>query len=324
MEDGIDIYRNYILPAATGVKNQLVNLFAPTDTSALPYASQLASVARQQKLADMLTQIGAQDIPVSTAGGITAPISPWAALAKGLQSGAGSYMSAKAAADEAGLQKSEKADAISQLSALYKLPDTTGLVQSTEPAGTTSTPYSFDIPTLPGQKPSGQTVTANLDMPNIPRTEVGKIPGAARPYAEQQQMLNQWALGDNKNLAALAPVIAAQLKPTYVEQAAGSTMYENVNGVMKPTGLTGPLKPITKVIPDGVGGFLQESTDSAGNVTYATLDTSQIPSTGGTPSGGTPPIIDTPDQGANYPNSPNIVDRATHNIHPNPYYKGQR
>ena len=87
---------NALGSTATGVKNQLVNLFAPTDTSALPYASQLASVARQQKLAEMLSQMGTQEIPVSSAGGISAPISPLAVLAKGLQSGAGGYLGAKA------------------------------------------------------------------------------------------------------------------------------------------------------------------------------------------------------------------------------------
>ena len=87
---------NALGSTATGVKNQLVNLFAPTDTSALPYASQLASVARQQKLAEMLSQMGTQEIPVSSAGGISAPISPLAVLAKGLQSGVGGYLGAKA------------------------------------------------------------------------------------------------------------------------------------------------------------------------------------------------------------------------------------
>jgi hypothetical protein len=70
----------------------------------------------------MLTQMGAQDIPVSTAGGITAPISPWAALAKGLQSGAGSYMSAKAARDAAGLSKQDVADAMNATKNLYVMP----------------------------------------------------------------------------------------------------------------------------------------------------------------------------------------------------------
>jgi hypothetical protein len=84
------------------------------------------------------------------------------------------------------------------------------------------------------------SATANLDLPNAPGVQTATIPGGARPYAEQQQMLNQWAMGDNSKLAAMAPILAAQLKPTYLEQAAGSTMYKDVNGVVTPTGNTTP------------------------------------------------------------------------------------
>ena len=168
------------------------------------YESRKAAIARQEKLAEMLSQMGAQEQAVSTAGGITAPMSGMGALARGLTSFGGSYLSGKAAADEAALKKAEKADAISQLSALYHLPDTTGLAQSTEPAGTTSTPYSFDVPTLPGQKPSGQTVTANLNMPNLPNVTTAIIPGAARPYEDQQRMLDKFDLSDNPYIAKMA------------------------------------------------------------------------------------------------------------------------
>ena len=290
---------------------------------------QAAQYARQQKMAELMQQQADQPIDIQSYNGIQAPISWGSVLAKGLKAGLGSYLSGEATKGEANLSKAETADALAKIGQIYHLPDTTGLVQSAEPAGTTPTSYKLSMPTFTenaksGQPTGSQDFTANLNMPNMPGVTTATIPGAARPYAEQQQMINEFALGGNRKLAAMAPLLAAQLKPTYVEQAAGSTMYENVNGVMKPTGLTGPLKPTTKLIPDGVGGFVEQSTDAAGKVTYTTLDTSQIPSTGGTPSGGTPPIIDTPDQGANYPNSPNIVDRATHNIHPNPYYKGQR
>jgi hypothetical protein len=179
------------------------------------YTTRAAAIARQQKLAEALSKMGEQEQAVYTAGGITAPVSGMGALARGLTSFGGSYLAGKASADEAALKKSEKADAISQLSALYKLPDTTGLVMSNADAGKTKTPITAPAFTIPGSDISNAAVTSYGMMPNIPRTEVGTIPGAARPYAEQQQMLNQWALGDNKNLAALAPVIAAQLKPEY-------------------------------------------------------------------------------------------------------------
>jgi hypothetical protein len=233
-------FGNTLGNAATGVKNQLVNLFAPSAVSSGDYSAQAAEYARQQKMADLLSQMGAQDIPVSTAGGITAPISPWAALAKGLESGAGAYMGARAAGDQAAVKKAETADALAQIGKLYTLPDTTGLVPSTAPAGTTSTPFTVGMPTLPGQKPSNVSATANLDLPNAPGVQTATIPGGARPYADQLKMLNKWAIGDNAVLAAAAPTLAAQLKPTYMEQAAGSTMYKDVNGVVTPTGNTTP------------------------------------------------------------------------------------
>jgi hypothetical protein len=211
---------NTLGSTATGVKNQLVNLFAPSAVAPGDYNAQAAEYARQQKLADMLSQMGAQDIPVSTAGGITAPISPWAALAKGLESGAGSYMGAKAAGDQAALKKAQTADALAQIGKLYTLPDTTGLVPSTAPAGTTSTPFTVGMPTLPGQKPSDVSATANLDLPNAPGVQTSTIPGGARPYADQLKMLNKWAIGDNAVLAAAAPTLAAQLKPEYKEVGA--------------------------------------------------------------------------------------------------------
>ena len=240
MTDGIDIYGNYILPAATGVKNAAISLFAPSAVASGDYSAQAAEYARQQKLADMLSQMGAQEQAVSTAGGITAPVSPMGALARGLTSFGGAYLSGKAAGDQAALKKAETADALAQIGKLYTLPDTTGLVPSTAPAGTTSTPFTVGMPTLPGQKPSDVSATANLDLPNAPGVQTATIPGGARPYADQLKMLNEWAMGNNPVLAAAAPTLAAQIKPTYMEQSPGSTMYKEVNGVVTPTGNTTP------------------------------------------------------------------------------------
>jgi hypothetical protein len=87
------------------------------------YASRKAAIARQEKLAEMLSQMGAQEQAVSTAGGITAPVSPMAALARGLTSFGGSYLSGKAAADEAALEKGEKAAIASGFADILKRGD---------------------------------------------------------------------------------------------------------------------------------------------------------------------------------------------------------
>jgi hypothetical protein len=60
------------------------------------YDPQMMAIVRQQKLAEMLSQMGAQEQAVSTAGGITAPMSPMGALARGLTSFGGSYLAGQA------------------------------------------------------------------------------------------------------------------------------------------------------------------------------------------------------------------------------------
>ena len=95
---------------------ETVSLFAPGD-----YTSREAEITRLQKLADMLSQMSQQEIPVSTAGGITAPVSPYSALAKALTSFGGSYLAGKSAADEAALRQSDNAHAAEVLANfLYK------------------------------------------------------------------------------------------------------------------------------------------------------------------------------------------------------------
>ena len=94
---------NYI----SSVPNKVINLFKSDDAPG-DYSSRKASLARQQKLADALTQMGAQEQAVSSAGGITAPVSGMGALARGLSSFGGAYLSGKAAGDEAALEQSQK------------------------------------------------------------------------------------------------------------------------------------------------------------------------------------------------------------------------
>ena len=205
---------------------------------------QAAQYARQQKMAELMQQQADQPIDIQSYNGIQAPISWGSVLAKGLKAGLGSYLSGEATKGEAGLSKAETADALAKIGQLYKLPDTTGLAQSAEPAGTTPTPYNLSMPTFTenaksGQPTGSQDFTANLNMPNMPGVTTATIPGAARPYAEQQQMLNEFALGGNRKLAAMAPVLAAQLKPEYKEVGA--------NGLVRIDPNTG--KAITVVGP---------------------------------------------------------------------------
>ena len=117
----IDDAANYV----SSVPNKVISLFKSDDAPG-DYSSRKASLARQQKLADMLSQMGAQEQAVSTVGGITAPVSPMGALARGLTSFGGAYLSGKAAADEAALKKAgseELARAVARFGKPYKTVD---------------------------------------------------------------------------------------------------------------------------------------------------------------------------------------------------------
>jgi len=166
------------------------------------YASRKAAIARQEKLAEMLSQMGAQEQAVSTAGGITAPMSGMGALARGLTSFGGSYLSGKAAADEAGLEKSSLAEALKARKGLSNFPGTKGQFRvSDEDPGTIATPMEMDMPTILGQEPSGEKVKYTLDMPNMPKTEIG---GGARPYEDQIRLLDEYDLSSNPAMRQMA------------------------------------------------------------------------------------------------------------------------
>jgi len=109
---------NTIGNLGTGVKNAAINLFKSDDAPG-DYTTRLASIARQKKLADMLSQMGAQEQAVSTAGGITAPVSGMGALARGLTSFGGAYLSGKASRDEEAATAAENAAINKELARIF-------------------------------------------------------------------------------------------------------------------------------------------------------------------------------------------------------------
>jgi hypothetical protein len=182
------------------LKRKYVSLTKPDKDG--DYSSRKAAIARQEKLAEMLSQMGAQEQAVSTAGGITAPVSPMSALARGLTSFGGAYMSGKAAADEAALEKLSLEEALKARKELGNFPGTKGQFRvSDEDPGTTATPMEMDMPTIPGQEPSGEKVKYTLDMPNMPKTEIG---GGARPYEDQIRLLDEYDLSSNPAMRQMA------------------------------------------------------------------------------------------------------------------------
>ena len=223
MANGIDIYGNYILPAATGVKNAAVSLFKSDDAPG-DYSSRKASLARQQKLADMLSQMGAQEQAVSTVGGITAPVSPMGALARGLTSFGGAYLSGKAAADEAALKKAgseELARAVARFGKPYKTVDE-------------AAPDVVE----PGGEPVQQYIM--------------KTPDSGEMLAEASRIMASDLPGGEAIGAKLFSDVQERDKPTWRQP--GDQLF-TPQGVA--VGSAVPVEPKIKHMPDGLGGYYE-------------------------------------------------------------------
>lgn len=188
--------------------------------SAAPdYSLQQAQILQQQQLAQALAQTGNEPLQAQSAGGITAPISSLSLLAKALNSFGGAYLSGKARQDEAGLSKQERQDAAKMLSGFYRAPDSQGLTPNVSDQ---PTQMSFSAPPVGGGP--GMTANATVQSPTVGTPQMGNIPGAPTSYPQQQQMLNQFAMSDNPYLQKIAPELAAQVKPQFIQQSLGSTL----------------------------------------------------------------------------------------------------
>ena len=147
-------------------KRQFISLTKPSEDDG-DYTTRSAAIARQQKLAEALSQMGAQEQAVSTAGGITAPMSPMGALARGLTSFGGAYLSGKAAGDEAAAKKAgteQLASAVSQFGTPYKTTDQTAPAE--------------DVGGEPIQKYTLKTPSAQEKMGEAARIMTMGVPGA--------------------------------------------------------------------------------------------------------------------------------------------------
>ena len=184
------------------------------------YASRKAAIARQEKLAEMLSQMGAQEQAVSTAGGITAPMSGMGALARGLTSFGGSYLSGKAAADAAALDKSSLRDALAYFSPTHdvNIPGASTDVTLDMPTPGNAIASALKASVIPEDfaGPNGQPVDSDklqarqdqgprtLEMPDISSAPqkytlgVGPSTGTAT-YSPEEQMSRARAAQFNSN-----------------------------------------------------------------------------------------------------------------------------
>ena len=247
MANGIDIYGNYILPAATGVKNAAVSLFKSDDAPG-DYSSRKASLARQQKLADMLSQMGAQEQAVSTAGGIIAPMSPMGALARGLTSFGGSYLSGKAAADEAAANKAARAEAIEARKTFNQEPDLVmpgGSARLTPtPGGNGAIPASPELPKYilqddeamaAGPQRSDATLRPFDIMPKEQDVTFGDIISKVgnRSKEDQSRLLDEYEMSDNPYLQNLSQRLRAESKGEMFEGSKYGNFRMNADGTVE-------------------------------------------------------------------------------------------
>ena len=166
------------------------------------YASRKAAIARQEKLAELLSQMGAQEQAVSTAGGITAPMSGMGALARGLTSFGGSYLSGKAAKDAEALDKASLENAADKAEALYTLGGIEGGTfklgePPTEPQDKSVLPMR-DIPDRSKVQPRdiGQTMPREIAL--------GDVSLGAPSYEDQQRLLREYRRSSDPNLRQVA------------------------------------------------------------------------------------------------------------------------
>ena len=163
------------------------------------YASRKAAIARQEKLAEMLSQMGAQEQAVSTAGGITAPMSGMGALARGLTSFGGSYLSGKAAADEAALEKGEKAAISSGFADILKrgdIPASQGAQLPDDASGIEQ--YEVN----PAQKGKGKYVLTPDEQQEALINLVNERPGAAGVASSYSKLIESARERDEPKMVA--------------------------------------------------------------------------------------------------------------------------
>jgi hypothetical protein len=225
------------------LKRKYVSLTKPDEDG--DYSSRKGSISRQQKLAEALSQMGAQEQAVSTAGGITAPVSGMGALARGLTSFGGAYLSGKAAADEAAANKAARSEAIEARKTFNQEPD---LVMPGGSARLTPTPGGNDAipasPELPkyilqddeamaaGPQRSDTTLRPFNIMPKEQDVTFGDITakGAKRSKEDKSRLLDEYEMSDNPYLQNLSQRLRAESKGEMFEGSKYGNFRLNADG----------------------------------------------------------------------------------------------
>jgi hypothetical protein len=245
-----NLYNDYVLPAATGVKNTVANLFSPQDIASLPYDAQAAALARRQKLAEMLMQQGQQQPEVLTYKGIAAQPSVAGGLGKALSQFMGAYMGGKAEEDAAKLEKTGNENFIKSVGNYYVDP---GTPETKIP----ETNVNLDMPTIPkavfdkntGSLALGADAGTTPTNFNIPAIGLGDgTPSHTRTLDERMAYDLSNMSGGNK---AQSTHFATQYAADAAKSQAMNQLKPQVDAVLGRTG-----------VPDNIRSDLKAQMDS--------------------------------------------------------------
>jgi hypothetical protein len=251
---------------------------ALTDT-----ASQIAELQRRQKLAEALSAQGAAPIEVQSYKGIQAPISPFSALAKVLQT----YMGAKQAADaikgEKEARKTAREEAASYIENLGKTPDISrfetpvsveearqqAAVPALTPVAPAGPPEMMQVGGVPDMQGNATpTATVQAPMPQVynnaqPSTYAGPqatvMPGRETTPQERMASLLQAGMSGNPILEQMAPAMYSKIEGQIEAQGKADKLKAQIAAM---TGLTDEQKSayaqIVDVNPQAAGNFLKD------------------------------------------------------------------
>lgn len=179
------------------------------DISLSAYDPQVAAIQRQQRLAEMLQQQASQDIPITSSGGIQAPISPFQGLAKILQAYGSKKMQDRAEAGMAAYRDKDSASA----QALVKQLTMPGY----QPGAANTTQLDPTTPQLPGQAAPSPQQPVTLPYANAN----GQMPVQTLPNQQAQLAMLLGADGGPQTQAvrgAMLPQIMQRQNLDYQHQ----------------------------------------------------------------------------------------------------------
>lgn len=252
---------------------------ALTDT-----ASQIAELQRRQKLAEALSAQGAAPIEVQSYKGIQAPISPFSALAKVLQTYLGAKQAADAIKGEKEARNTERDQATSYFENLGKTADIgrfenpvsveearqQAAVPALTPVAPAGPPEMMQVGGTPTDMQGGATPTAAVQapMPQVyndaqPSAYMGPqatvMPGRETTPQERMASLLQAGMSGNRILEQMAPAMYGKIEGQIEAQGKADKLKAQIAGM---TGLTDEQKSayaqMVDVNPQAAGNFLKD------------------------------------------------------------------